>query len=105
MRFRTLLPLLCLAAAFVACSGGKNSKADAKPTPDNPATRAARAEEEFQRWGSYIDKEEGQFRTSARNAVAAFVTSSLPGWTVKGIASQLYEEQNMFLMDAELVRE
>jgi hypothetical protein len=104
MNRRAYLFLLVFALALAGCSASDKSTGEPTPTPDNPATRAARAEEDFQGWRGKLEDRGGEFRTAARNAVAEFVKSRLPGWTVKGIASQSYDE-NVFSMDADLARE
>lgn len=102
MQARVLLLSFLIVSSSAACSKtGSGSSSVPTPTPDNPATRAARAEEEF--LTSYFDRN-GEMRTAARTAVNDFVKSSLPGWTVKGISSQLYEPST-FSMDADLERE
>jgi ABC-type glycerol-3-phosphate transport system substrate-binding protein len=98
MRKAILIVLLGLASA--ACSGNSTGQPTPTPTPtpDDPKTRAARAEEKFQNSSG----RHGETRTAARNAVADFVKSNLPGWTVKGISSQ---GDGVFSMDADLERQ
>jgi hypothetical protein len=98
MKARILLFLLCLAVVCLGCSSPETSDVQPAPTPDDPRTRTARAEREFQRHDRDAD---GEHRTAARAAVIDFVKASAPAWTVKGIASQVYEG-NAFSMDAEL---
>lgn len=102
-RFLRLIPLIVSSVVFVGCSSDSNSNANTKPTPtpDDPKTHAARQEEDFQSSGSAI---EGGLLTEARKAVSDFVKSSLPGWTVKGMASQVYDG-NAYSIDADLYKE
>jgi hypothetical protein len=48
---------------------------------------------------------DGEMRAEARTAVADFVKTYLPGWTLKAIASQAYGATNSCSMDADLERE
>ena len=93
-----------LLIATVGCSQtGSQSSATPTPTPDDPKTRAAREEQHFQQ--VTIERRNGELRTEARNAVTDFVKSYLPGWTLKGISSQAYEDTNSYEMDADLERQ
>jgi hypothetical protein len=96
--------LFFLIIPLVGCSGtNKNSSATSTPTPEGPKTKAARAEQEFQDFT--IEKLNGEMRADARNAVADFVKSYLPGWTLKAISSQAYDGTNSYSMDADLERQ
>src|SRR5438067_1448685 len=98
------LLLFFLLIPLVGCSGtGNNSSATPTPTPDDPKTRAAREEQHFQ--GFAIEKLNGEMRADARQAVADFVKSYLPGWTLKAISSQAYDDTNSYSMDADLERQ
>jgi hypothetical protein len=96
--------LFFLIIPLVGCSGtNTNSSATPTPTPDDPKTRAARAEQKFQDFTT--EKLNGEMRAEARNAVAGFVKSYLPGWTLKAISSQAYDETNSYSMDVDLERQ
>jgi hypothetical protein len=98
------LLLLLLLIPLIGCSGtGNNSSATPTPTPDDPKTKAAREEQHFQEFA--IEKLNGEMRAQARNAVAEFVKSYLPGWTLKAISSQAYDGTNTYSMDADLERQ
>lgn len=92
------------------CQSKRRAYDDASPTPtpDDPAKRAARAEEQFQLEGEGRD---GDTRAAARAAVTEFVRLSLPGWTLRGISSQgmalglITETPYVFSMDADLERQ
>ena len=71
------------------------------PAPDNPATRSARAEETF----ANEPNQDVMMRVMARKAVVEFVSASLPGWSLKGMSSQLHEDINAVSVDADLERE
>lgn len=104
MKSLLLSVLICFAMFSFGCSGSGNSNAQPTPTPDNAKTRAARAEQDFQEGLKSIENEEGEFRTAGRNAVAEFIRTKLPGWTLKGISAQPYS-QNVFSMDAEIEKQ
>src|SRR5439155_24571658 len=93
-------PLLSL----VACSGSDNSKPQPTPTPDDPKTRPARAELDFQTEFHVYNTETVETLTNARNAVSEFVKSKLPGWSIKAMASQPYD-RNVFTIDADLEKQ
>jgi hypothetical protein len=94
-----------------ACSGATSNNpsgatSDRKtviptPTPDDPATRSAREEEAFEN----VPNQDVLKRVTARRAVVEFVNSSLPGWSLKGMSSQLHEDINAVSVDADLEKE
>jgi hypothetical protein len=88
----------------VGCQAANNDSAQTAtptPTPDNPATRAARDERDFQGGDVIATREDGQDRTDARLAVTAYVNQNLPGWNIKGMSSQVYPGL-VFSIDADL---
>src|SRR5260370_29024103 len=100
MNLSTLVLILIVALVSVSCSpSGRSAKPS--PTPDDPATRAARAEEKFH---DFDFDRKGEMGTAARNAVIDFVKAHLPGWRVKGISSQTFED-HVFSMDTNIERE
>lgn len=103
-RFSLFVWLIIVAASF-GCSDSSNSAGkpspSATPTLEDPKTLAARREMEFQDSGG-----DGIGLTAeARGAVAEFVKQRLAGWTVKGLSSNWYPENNAFFIDADLERE
>lgn len=84
-----------------ACSSPNNESATTtpSPTPDDPVTRPARLERDFQ-GGSVIGTRE-EDRTEARQAVTEFVKKNLQGWNIKSMSSQVYPGY-VFSIDADL---
>jgi hypothetical protein len=98
-RLSRLMILLCLAVLVGSCSNAESPSPPPGAAPDDPATRPARLEAEFQ--GDYGDTD---IRMRARGAVLDFAKTNLSNWTVKGMASQSYYA-NVFSIDADLERE
>jgi hypothetical protein len=67
---------------------------------DNPATRAARLEAEFQ---NQTDPN-GEMRSQARQAVSDFVRTNLSTWSLKGMSCEVFA-QNTFAVDANLEKD
>ena len=91
---------------LAACSDQIPDNLNATPTstPDDPTTRPARLERDFQ-GGSVVGTDEaGQMRTETRRAVSDFVKTNLPGWNIKGMSSQVYPGY-VFSIDADLEKE
>ncbi len=105
MNPRYLLPALVCASMLTlyACSNPSDDPVvvASSPTPDNPATRPARLERDFQGGSVVGTDEEGKMRTEARQAVLEFVKNNLQGWNVKGMSSQVYPGY-VFSIDADL---
>jgi hypothetical protein len=101
------LAIVCaLAFPLCACSDENHNSAVAKPTPtpDDPATRPARLEREFQGGNVIATDEEGKERTEARQAVTSYVKENLQGWNLKGMSSQVFPGY-VFSIDADLEKE
>lgn len=102
-----LLALLCASTLCLsACSESTDNAgiATPTPTPDDPVTRPARLEREFQGWSVIGTDDEGKDLTAARQAVVDFVKTNLQGWNVKGMSSQVYPGY-VFSIDADLEKE
>ena len=99
------LVIVCASAlTLCACSGQSNDSANAtpSPTPDNPVTRPASLEREFQAQSvGWAEAGEPGLRTEARQAVTEFVKKNLEGWNIKGMSSQVYPGY-AFSIDADL---
>jgi len=99
MRKALLFSLLVLTCA--GCSNNSGSPtAIASPTP--AATRDSESEEEF----LILNGQQAELVNDAREAVNDFVKTRLPGWTVKGLSSELPGNRRRYvLVDADLQRE
>ena len=105
MRYLLFFATLVLVVTFLGGCSGSNSGNAPTPTPtpeQDAATRTARLEREFQ--GVRLRKATDEERTEARRAVLDFVKANLPGWNVKGMSSQIYEEK-VFSIDADLEKQ
>ena len=101
------LAIACTAVLFVgACSDqvADNTNTAPSPTPDDPITRPARLERDFQGGEVVGTDDEGEMRTEVRQAVSDFVKTNLPGWNIKGMSSQVYPGY-VFSVDADLEKQ
>jgi len=75
---------------LTACSNPATNSAHSSPSP-SPASainQAAEAESEFQVLGDL----DNSVRAEARHTASEFVASKLPTWKIKGLSSQIYQD-------------
>jgi hypothetical protein len=75
---------------FTACRNTATNSAVASPSPSpaNATNQAAEAESEFQLLGDL----DNSVRAEARHTASEFVASKLPTWKIKGLSSQIYQD-------------
>jgi hypothetical protein len=102
MRKALLVLALLLLTLLFGCAKSDATLANTKKVtpPENPATRVAELEDEFQ-IGSDFDYES---RAQARQAAIEFVKANLPKWIIKGVSSRQYQA-NIFWVDVDIERE
>lgn len=88
--------LVSLSIFIGGCSDASTQKVVSE---DNPATKAARLEAEFQQQTDA----NGVMRSEARQTVSDFVRTNLSTWNVKGMSCEVFA-QNSFAIDADLER-
>ena len=89
------LVLISVLTLTVSCkdSGSQNANASPSPSPKTPAEQAAEAEAEFQVfWDA-----DSSIRTEARQTAIAFVARKLPDWKVKGLSSQIHQDNTVWV--------
>jgi hypothetical protein len=106
MRCCRFLPALFVVAVF-GCSNSPTQNSESKSTPATESTKttAVQREQEFQnRWIAGSEAEEYQIREQVRATVTDFVKNNLPGWTVKGMSSEVHALK-IFSIDADLEKQ
>jgi hypothetical protein len=91
------MALVSISFLTVGCSGANTQSSN---RADNPATRSARFEEEFQ---NQADKN-GEIRSEARQAVLDYIKTNLSTWNVKGMSCEEFNRNN-FAIDADLEKD
>lgn len=95
--------IFLIALGCAGCSNsGSSTQATPTPSPEEFSFRATKSEEEFLN----LNTQRAELVVDARAAVSDFVRSNLPGWTVKGLSSQLAEGRSrVVFIDADLEKQ